>query len=192
MIDFSKIEKYAHENDVPIMQKDGIEFLCEFIKNNNIKNILEIGSAIGYSALKMASCHDDINIVTIERDQHRYNVAVDNIEKSNFNNQIKIILGDALETEIDGKYDLILIDAAKSQYIKFFNRYKSNLHDNGYIITDNLTFHGMIYDIDNINNRNTKQLVKKIKKFKDFLEENDEFNTDFINIGDGFAISKNK
>ena len=73
---FLEIEKYAKENDVPIMNKRGINFLCRLIDKNDVKNILEIGSAIGYSALKMASVSDDIKIVTIERDQERYLKAI--------------------------------------------------------------------------------------------------------------------
>ena len=119
-IQLEKIEKYAKENNVPIMQKDGIEFLCNYIKENNVKKILEIGSAIGYSAIKMALVSDDIKITTIERDEERFSIAVNNIKEFSLDKNIDIILGDALEVVIKDKYDLIFIDAAKSQYIKFF------------------------------------------------------------------------
>ena len=78
-IRIEEIEKYAKEFNIPIMQKDGIEFLTNYIKENNIKNILEIGSAIGYSAIKMALVNSDIKVTTIERDIDRYNIAVKNI-----------------------------------------------------------------------------------------------------------------
>ena len=116
-----EIEMYAKENRVPIMMKDGIEYLCQFIKDNNIKRILEIGSAIGYSSIKMALVSDDIEITTIEKDVLRYNIAVENINKFNLDKRIDIILGDALETEIDSLYDLIFIDASKGNNINFFN-----------------------------------------------------------------------
>ena len=115
-----EIEKYAKDNNIPIMQKDGIIFLTKYIKENNIKKILEIGSAIGYSAIKMALVNENIKITTIERDPIRYKEAVKNIDNFNLNNQINIILNDALNTEIKDKYDLIFIDAAKAQNIKFF------------------------------------------------------------------------
>ena len=82
------IEKYAKDKNVPIMQKEGIEFLLNFIKENNIKNILEIGTAIGYSAIRMALISNDINVTTIERDEQRYNEAVLNVNKFKLENQI--------------------------------------------------------------------------------------------------------
>ena len=89
------IEKYAKKYNIPIMQKDGIDFLTNFIKENNIKNILEIGTAIGYSAIKMALVDKDINIVSIERDINRYNEAIKNVSEFNLNNRIKLINDDA-------------------------------------------------------------------------------------------------
>lgn len=192
MISIQVIENYAKENDIPIMEKDGIVFLCNYIIENNIKSILEIGSAIGYSAIMMALCDKDITIDTVERDEDRYNIAVKNIKSFKLDSRINIYNEDAHDFTTDKKYDLIFIDAAKSSYISFFEKYKSNLNDNGVIITDNLSFHGMAYDIDNIKNRNTKQLVKKIVKYKEFLRDNEEFDTEIFYIGDEIAISKRK
>jgi len=191
-IRIEEIEKYAEDYNIPIMLKDGIDFLTQYIKDNKVKNILEIGSAIGYSAIKMALVDKKINVTTIERDLERYNLAVKNINEFNLNEQIKIINGDALETEIDGEFDLIFIDAAKAQYIKFFEKYKKNLSKNGVIISDNLSFHGLVDDDTQINNRNTKQLVKKIRNYIEFLKNNEEFITEFISIGDGVAITRLK
>lgn len=185
-----EIEKYAKENNIPIMQKDGIKFLEDYIKENKIKTILEIGSAIGYSAIKMALIDEKIKITTIERDEKRYIEAVKNIEKFNLNNQIKIILKDALEIEIKGKYDLIFIDAAKAQSIKFFERFKKNLTNNGSIITDNLNFHGLTKEVEKIQSKNLKALVKKINNYKEFLKNNEEFTSTFYENGDGISVSK--
>ena len=191
-IQLEEIEKFAKENNVPIMQKDGIEFLTSFIKENNIKNILEIGSAIGYSAIKMALVDSDINVTTIERDKERYSVAVTNINKFNLNDRVNIILGDALDIDIDGDYDydLIFIDAAKSQYIKFFEKYELNLRKGGVIVTDNLSFHGLVEDDSKTTNRNTKQLVKKIRKYIEYLKNNNKYKTTFYELGDGVAVSE--
>ena len=191
-IRIEEIEKYAKEKNVPIMQKDGIEFLTNYIKENNIKNILEIGSAIGYSAIKMALVDNNIKITTIERDESRYNTAVENIKKFNLEDRINIILGDALDTNINGMYDLIFIDAAKSQYIKFFEKYELNLKQGGVIVTDNLSFHGLVEDESKTTNRNTKQLVRKIRKYIDYLKNNNNYETVFYKLGDGIAISKKK
>jgi len=185
-----QIEKYAKEYNIPIMQKDGIEFLTNYIKKNNIKNILEIGSAIGYSAIKMALVSDDIKVTTIERDKERYDLAIDNIDKFNLNDRINIILGDALEINIEGDFDLIFIDAAKSQYIKFFEKYELNLKKGGVIVTDNLSFHGLVEDESKTTNRNTKQLVRKIRKYIEYLKNNRKYETTFYTLGDGVAVSK--
>lgn len=184
------LEKYAHENNIPIMQKDGIDFLTQYIKENNIKNILEIGSAIGYSAIMMSLVNKSVHVTTVERDLERYNEAVKNINEFNLNNQIKIYNIDAFDFETSDKYDLIFIDAAKSQYIKFFEKFSSNLNNGGVIITDNLSFHGMVEDPSKTNNRNTRQLVGKIRKYIDYLKNNQEYTTKFIDIGDGIAITK--
>lgn len=188
----SEIEKYAKDNRVPIMLSDGIEYLCKIIKGNNVKNILEIGSAIGYSAIKMALVSDDINVTTIEKDENRYNIAVDNIDKFNLSNRINIILGDALETEIDGEFDLIFIDASKGNNINFFNKYSNNLSKNGIIVTDNLLFHGLVKDESLIETRNQRGIVRKIKQFVEFLDNNTDFETEYLDIGDGIAISRRK
>ena len=185
-----ELEEYARINRIPIMQKEGIEFLVDYIKKNNIKNILEIGSAIGYSAIKMALVSEDIKVTTIEKDKERYDIAVENINSFGLENQIKLIYGDALNTEINGVFDLIFIDAAKAQYIKFFEKYDKNLKLNGIIISDNLSFHGLVENVESITNRNTRQLVKKIQKYIDFLKENKKYKTVFYNLGDGIAVSK--
>ncbi len=190
MVRILNIKNYAKENNIPIMQDEGIEFMCNYIKDNKIKKILEIGSAIGYSAIKFASINSNIFVTTIERDDERYNQAVKNISEVKLENQIKIIHGDALKVDIKEKYDLIFIDAAKSQYIKFFEKYKKNLCDNGVIISDNLSFHGMVENPSLTNNRNTRQLVGKIRKYIEFLKTNEEFDTIFYKVGDGVSVSK--
>lgn len=184
------MEDYAKVNNVPIMEHDGIEFLTNYIRENNIKNILEIGSAIGYSAIKMALINDDIKVTTIERDEVRYNEAIKNIEAFDLNDRINIIFGDALEIEITGSYDLIFIDAAKSQSIKFFNKYEKLLNESGTIITDNINFHGLTFSKERIESRNLRQMIRKIHEYLDFLEENKLYNTEYVNIGDGLTISK--
>lgn len=185
-----KIEKYAHEHNVPIMEKEGIDFLTNYIKEHHIKSILEIGSAIGYSAIKCALVNDDIKVTTIERDIERYNMAVCNINDFNLNDRIHIINDDAFNISLNEKYDLIFIDAAKAQYIRFFEKFKYNLNDNGVIISDNLNFHGLVNGNDDNLSRNVKGLVRKLRLYIDFLDNNEEFETIFYNIGDGVAVSK--
>ena len=185
-----KIEEYAKINNVPIMQKDGIEYLCNLIKEKKIKRILEIGSAIGYSAVKMALVDKDIKVVTIEKDIDRYNEAVKNIKLFNLDKQIDIILDDALNTKIDDEFDLIFIDASKGNNINFFNKYKENLAKNGIIVTDNLSFHGLVENPELAITRNQRGLVKRINSFIDFLDNNHEFITEYVSVGDKISISQ--
>lgn len=183
-----EIEEYAKKYNIPIMQKEGIEFLTKFIKENKVKKILEIGTAIGYSAIKMALVDDEINVVTIERDSERFNEAVKNVSKFNLNDRIKLINDDAFNVELKDKFDLIFIDAAKAQSIKFFNKFEKNLKEKKYIITDNLEFHGLV-ESDKILSKNLRQLVKKIKNYIDFLKNNKDFETSFYDVGDGISVS---
>lgn len=187
-----ELEEYAKINNIPIMQKDGILYLINYIKENNIKNILEIGSAIGYSSIMMASINSDIRITTIERDKDRYDLAVFNIKKYNLDKQINIIYGDAVDTDITGMYDLIFIDAAKGKNIFFFEKYKNNLVKGGTIITYNLSFHGLVEDSDLVKTKNQRGIVNKIKNFISFLDNNEEFATEYIPVGDKIAISKRR
>lgn len=185
-----EMRTYAEEKNVPIMQRDGINFLVEQIIKKDVKNILEIGTAIGYSTIIMAFIRDNIKITSVERDEKRYLKAVKNVKKAHLEDRINLIFNDALEVNVKDKYDLIFIDAAKAQNIKFFEKFKDNLNEKGLIITDNMNFHGLTEKEEEIKSRNLRALVRKIKNYRKYLEENAEFKTEFLNIGDGIAISK--
>lgn len=187
-----ELEIYAKEHGVPIMMKDGIEYLCDYIKRHSVKRILEIGTAIGYSSICMALVDQDIQIVTIERDKERYNLAIANIEKFGLSNRIRVIFGDASDVEVDGEFDLIFIDASKGHSIDFFERYSNNLASDGVIVTDNLSFHGLVEDDSLAITKNQKGLVKRIKNFISFLDENEEFVTEYVDVGDRISISKRR
>lgn len=190
MVRILDLEVYAKEYNIPIMEHDGIEFLLDYIKNNDVKNILEIGSAIGYSAIRMCLINDNITVTTIERDKNRYDEAIKNIKAFNLENRINIIYDDAFNVELNDKYDLIFIDAAKSQYIKFFEKFKLNLKKDGVILSDNLNFHGLTHTKEHIESRNVRGIVRKLNNYIDFLKDNQEFTTEFYDIGDGISISK--
>jgi len=187
-----EMEKYAIDNNIPIMLKDGIEYLCKFIKENNIKSILEVGSAIGYSSIKMALIDKDIKITTIEKDYHRYLMAVNNIKYNNLDNQIDIIYNDAKDVELTKEYDLIFIDASKGNNKYFFEKFKNNLGNNGVIITDNLSFHGLVEDETLIKTKNQRGIVRKIKDYLLFLDNNEEFITEYVSVGDRISISRRR
>lgn len=186
-----EMEKYGKENNVPIMSKDSIEVIQNIIKENNIKSILEIGTAIAYSTICFASTSCVKKITSIERDKEKYKIASSNVRKSGLEN-IELNFGDALDVIIDDKYDLVIIDAAKSQNMRFFNKYKNNLNDNGIIIIDNLEFHGYVGRSSEIKSRNLRQMVRKIEKFLDFLDNNKEFDVEYIEVGDKLGICRMK
>ena len=184
-----EIEKYAKKEDVPIMQKRGINFLCNLIKKNNIKNILEIGTAIGYSSIMMSLVDDDIRITTIERDESRYLEAIKNIKKCNKEKQITLILGDALETTIEGEYDLIFIDAAKAQYINYLPEALRLLNNGGIMLADNCLQGGDILESKFIVERRDRTIHKRMREFLYAVENDDRLTTTILTIGDGVALS---
>ena len=189
-----EMEEYAKEKNIPIMEKDGIAFLMKFIKANNVKSVLEIGSAIGYSAILMASSSPEVKVTTIERDETNYMECLKNVKKCSFEQKVNVVFQDALELNLaDGtQFDLIFIDAAKGQYTNFFEKYKYFLAPGGAIITDNLKFHGYVGKSDTIESKNLRQLVSKIENYVEFLKANEEFETHFYDVGDGLSVSVRK
>ena len=186
-----EIRTYAKENNVPIMLDDGIEYLTNYIIKNNVNSVLEIGTAIGYSAIMMALANPSLSVTTIERDEKRYLEALKNIKKLNLENRITLIFNDALDVNITGKFDLIFIDAAKAQSIKFFEKFEKNLNPTGVIITDNIKFHGLVdKNEEEIESRNLRALVRKVKEYITYLKENEHYETEFLELGDGISISR--
>lgn len=185
-----EMERYAEANNVPIIERDSIQFIRKYIKVNEIKNILELGTAIGYSAILMASVDEGIHVTTIERDDKRYREAVKNVNQCGLDQQIEVVFNDALDVNLVGyKFDLIFIDAAKGQYIKFFEKFANYLNPNGVIITDNLKFHGLVNNKEKIESKNVLGIVNKIEKYIEYLKDNEEFTTKFYDIGDGLSVS---
>ena len=189
-----EMEEYAKEHNVPIIEKESIAYLMKFIKQHDIKSVLEIGSAIGYSGILMASSSQQVKVTTIELDETNYMEALKNVKKCGFEGKVTVVFQDALELNLaEGtEYDLIFIDAAKGQYKKFFEKYKYFLAPGGAIITDNLKFHGYVGKSDKIESKNLRQLVGKIEGYIDFLKTNEEFDTEFLDIGDGLSVSVRK
>jgi predicted O-methyltransferase YrrM len=190
-----EMEQYAKAHHVPIMELSGIETILQILRIAQPKQILEVGTAIGYSALRMATVLPETNIVTIERDSERYTVAEEFIKRANKEHQISIIKGDALEVEAliekFGRFDAIFIDAAKGQYKKFFEIYSRYLGDKGIIITDNVLFKGLVCE-DTIESKRVRSMVTKIKDFNKWLMKHAEYDSVIIPVGDGVAISKKR
>lgn len=187
------IKKYAKDKKVPIMMDDGIKFLINYIKETKRYNILEIGTAIGYSSILMALQDENIKVTTIEKDEARYKEALKNIKNLGLDGRINPIFNDALNVTLNDTYDLIFIDAAKSKNEEFFIKFSNNLKDNGVIITDNINFHGLTNkDLSEIKSRDLRGLVRKIKNYKEFLINNKAYKTTFYDVGDGISISKKR
>ena len=191
-----EMKQYAEEFDVPIIQDQGLELMLQLLRIKQPKAILEIGTAIGYSSLMMARHLPHAQIVSIEHDANRYQEAVAYHERSSIQDQVTLIEADALEIANEElpiqKYDVIFIDAAKAQYQKFFEKYESLLSEDGMIISDNLIFHGHIFDNNQKQSRNLKQSVRKINRYNDWLANHPDYDTLLLPIGDGVAISLKK
>ena len=190
------MEEYASNHKVPILKEEGLDLLVSIIKMNNVKNILEIGTAIGYSSSVFALINKDIRIDTIERDELMYQEALKNINALGLESQINIIFEDALNLDLStlklDQYDLIFIDAAKSQYTNFFTKFEVKLRKGGIIFSDNLLFHGLVENASGKESRNLNQMLRKIRAYNEWLSNNDAYDTTFLRIGDGIAISIKK
>ncbi|WP_026676393.1 O-methyltransferase [Fictibacillus gelatini] len=191
-----EMEEYAKNNGVPIMDIVGIEALLQVLRLYHPKKILEVGTAIGYSAIRMALCLPDSIIWTIERDEERYDLALANIKKAGLDGRIEVLYGDATdlvdEVAEKGPFDFIFIDAAKGQYERYFENYGNALGDKGVIVSDNVLFKGYVANDENLESRRMRSLVKKIRNYNDFIMKHPGFVTTILPVGDGMAISIKK
>ncbi|EAC4735650.1 O-methyltransferase [Listeria monocytogenes] len=192
---FEELEAYAKENEVPIMEPDSLYCLLQILDIQKPKRILELGTAIGYSALKMADKLPDAEIITVERDEERYKQAIHNIQRYGASDRVKVLLTDAIEGAEEilahGPFDAIFIDAAKAQYEKFFHIYTDSLAENGVIYSDNVLFKGLALDMTPEKRRKLR-VARKMRHFNDFLVTHPDFETTTIPLGDGLSISKRK
>jgi len=192
---FTEMESFAEEHKVPIMELVGIETLLQLLRMKDASKILEVGTAIGYSALRMAEALPNADIVTIERDEERIAIAEQYIKRSGDAERIILIKGDALEVcdqvAEQGPFDVIFIDAAKGQYQRFFELYAKYLQTDGMIITDNVLFKGLVAETE-IESKRIRNLVRKINNFNHWLMEHPEYHTVILPVGDGIAISKRR
>ena len=190
---FMRMYNYPTEQHDPIIESTGIEAMLQILRIKNPKRILEVGAAIGYSALRMAHALPQTKVITIERDEERAALAQKNIIEFGKEEQVTLLRGDALEIADEvsnyGPFDVIFIDAAKGQYKRFFEIYSRYLLEDGLIITDNVLFKGLVAE-EVIQNKRTAQLVKKIKQYNEWLMSHADYYTVILPVGDGVAISK--
>ena len=189
-----QIKQEAILNNVPIIQDDGLKILISFINEIKAEKILEIGTAVGYSALCFSTIPSVKRIDTFERNDAMYKKALENIKKCQKEDTVNSWFGDALEIDLkmlSSDYDLLFIDAAKAQSQKFFERFLPFVKPNGLIIVDNMLFHG-IKKTDPGISRNVRQLVTKIERFTNWIKNNEMFDVTFYDGGDGLAVIKRK
>lgn len=191
----SSIEEYAKLHHVPIMEKEGIDLLSALLKERNPGRLLEIGSAIGFSAIRLASALPDCKIDTIERDELRYTKALEFIEASGLKGQIRIFNEDALDLNLElleSEYEAIFIDAAKGQYERFFEKYEGLLKKGGAFYCDNMHMHGMMeLPISEVPKRK-RTMIRNLATFKETMLNHPSYETKEISEGDGIMICVKK
>jgi len=191
-----EMKAYANTFDVPIIKDDGLETMLQFLRLKKPKRLLEIGSAIAYSSIMLTRHLEGIEIVTIERDEKTYLKACEYIKKSGLEGQIQIFHADALDFDVtlleDEIFDVIFIDAAKSAYQRFFEKYEAFLAKDGLIVSDNLLFHGHVFKTKQELSKNLGDLVRKLNTYSKWLAEHKNYDTIFLPLGDGMAFSYRK
>lgn len=185
-----EIHDEARKEHVPIMLDDGMAFLLNYIrKHEGVRDILEVGTAVGFSAINMAKIRWDNTIDTLEINPKMYEKAIQNIKNEKLDDRIHVHLIDGAAFETNKIYDLIFIDAAKSQYRRYLEHFMKNSRIGTVFIFDNLNFHGIVDNEELSSNRSTIQMVHKIKKFREHLLNDDRFITSYYEVGDGIAVS---
>lgn len=189
-----ELRKYAEENNVPIVQKETARFLEVMLGIIRPKSILELGTAIGYSAMLMYnSAGTEPMVTTIERSEEMISIAKENITKYNLEDRINIKEGDCLDIikELDGKYDVIFLDAAKGHYNQLLEQCLRLLNDDGVIIADNVLFRGMVASDDLVKRRKIT-IVKRMRTYLDMVSSDDRLITTVIPMGDGIAVTRRR
>ena len=186
-----EMESFAKENHVPIMELSGIEALNQLLRIQKPKTILEIGTAIGYSAMRIAYALPDVKIVTVERDVARLEKAKEFLARSEVKERITIIEGDALDVDvesIESTYDAVFIDAAKGQYQKFFEKYSPLVPSGGVLYIDNMYMHGLSdLDIKEVPRRK-RTMIRNLKTFTNWVLNHPDYTCAFFPVGDGLLI----
>lgn len=182
--------EFAKVNFVPIVRPKTSEILIEKIKEINPKNILEIGTAIGYSGLLMLN-NSSANLITLEKDEKMFNLAIQNFEKEGVSDRVKIILGDCkdyIEKE-EGKFDFIFLDGPKSHYLEYLPHLVKMLNKGGMIFCDNVLFQGLVKS-ENEPPKKFRTIVNNLRKFLEVVENDKKLNSQVLDIEDGICIIK--
>ena len=192
-IKLKEIKEIALENHVPIIMDDTLKYIYKLYENKPISSILEIGTAVGYSAICFTEIlKEDGFIDTLERDEARIIEAKENIKKAEVEDKINIFEGDAVEIlpTLNKKYDMVFIDAAKGKYPFFLKEALRMLNDNGTILADNILYKGYVMSDYNIHKQRTA--VRNLREYIKETTEDERLQTEILEVGDGLAISRIK
>ena len=188
-----EIKQKALKEHIPIIMDDTLEVIAKYLKEIKPKRILEIGTAVGYSAICFSKyLAENGRIDTIERDEERVEEAKQNIKEIGLEDKIQIYEGDAVEIlpTLNEKYDMVFIDAAKGKYPFFLQQALRLLNDNGIIFADNILYKG--YVMSDYNKHKQRTAVRNLREYIKEVTENENLETEILEVGDGLAISKIK
>lgn len=185
---------YAKDNFIPIIRDESALFLYNYVTDNNIKNVLEIGTAIGFSGSIILSAGAE-SLTTIEINERNYQKAIATFEKLNYKDKVTMYLADAKDVivklkESGKKYDMVFLDGAKGQYIYYLDTLKDLLLDGGVIFADNVLLHGMVESEEKIPHRK-RTMVVNLRKYLEAINKH-PYESELVRIEDGIAITKVK
>lgn len=187
-----KIKELALENHIPIIMDDTLEVIEKILVQEKPKRILEIGTAVGYSAACFARMNEDTVIDTIELNEERYNEALINLEKIGIKDRVNVFLGNAVEIlpTLNNEYDIVFIDANKGKYPVFLQEAIRMIKTNGLIIADNVLYKG--YVMSDYNKHKQRTAVRHLREYLKEATENEMLETEILEVGDGLSITRVK
>ncbi|RSL31581.1 O-methyltransferase [Salibacterium salarium] len=189
---FREMQTYADQENVPIMETESMDVMLQILAVHGSKSILEIGTAIGYSALRMADALREAQIVSLEKNRDSYEKALYFRDKSDLSQYTTFYHTDALDEsfalDTSQQYDVLFIDAAKGRYMDFFEQYSPYIKPNGLIISDNVFFKGWTATPEEAPKR-IRPMIDKIRYYNAWLADHPLFQTRFLTVGDGLAVS---
>ena len=191
--ELEKIKQKALEEHIPIIMDDTLEVIEKQLKEKPPKRILEIGAAVGYSAMCFSEfLADGGKIDTIERDEERIKEAKENFKKVGVEDKIHLYEGDAVEIlpTLNEKYDMVFIDAAKGKYPFFLKESLRMINSDGIIFADNILYKG--YVMSDYNKHKQRTAVRNLREYIKEVSENPNLETEILEVGDGLAISRIK
>lgn len=191
MEELDTLEKFARENHIPVLLDDSAKFLAKFVKDKQFQNILEIGTAVGYSGSIMLLASPNAYLTTIEINEESFNKAITTFKTLNLSSRVQQLLGDGFEhitklNEQGKKYDLIFLDGPKGQYLKYYTVLLQMLTDGGCLLVDNVLFHGLVRSNEDVGHKK-RAMVTKLRKFMNEIETRQDLTTTIHPIGDGIA-----